>query len=80
MLPIAQFDPPFEEFFATPQDIDFAQLCATYGVEHELITSWEKLQQKLNPLPSEGIRVLNCEQIGKTDAKWRQDNLSKFAE
>ena len=80
MLPIAQFDPPFEEFFATPQDIDFAQLCATYGVEHELITSWEKLQKKLNPLPSKGIRVLELRTNRKKDAKWRQDNLSKFAE
>ncbi|MBW4479761.1 MAG: 2-succinyl-5-enolpyruvyl-6-hydroxy-3-cyclohexene-1-carboxylic-acid synthase [Tolypothrix brevis GSE-NOS-MK-07-07A] len=79
MLPIAQFDPPFEEFFATPQDIDFAQLCATYGVEHELITSWDKLQQKLNPLPSKGIRVLELRTNRKTDAKWRQDNLPKFA-
>ncbi len=80
MLPIAQFDPPFEEFFATPQDIDFAQLCATYGVEHELITSWDKLQQKLNPLPSKGIRVLELRTNRKKDAKWRQDNLPKFAE
>ncbi|MGI2906208.1 2-succinyl-5-enolpyruvyl-6-hydroxy-3-cyclohexene-1-carboxylic-acid synthase [Tolypothrix sp. VBCCA 56010] len=79
MLPIAQFDPPFEEFFATPQDIDFAQLCATYGVEHELITSWEKLQQNLNPLPSKGIRVLELRTNRKTDAKWRQENLPKFA-
>jgi 2-succinyl-5-enolpyruvyl-6-hydroxy-3-cyclohexene-1-carboxylate synthase len=80
MLPIAEFDPPFEEFFATPQDIDFAQLCATYGVEHELITSWEKLQQNLNPLPSKGIRVLELRTNRKTDAKWRQENLPKFAE
>ncbi|MCA1994121.1 MAG: 2-succinyl-5-enolpyruvyl-6-hydroxy-3-cyclohexene-1-carboxylic-acid synthase, partial [Coleofasciculus sp. S288] len=28
MLPISKFDPPFEEFFATPQDINFARLCA----------------------------------------------------
>ncbi len=79
MLPIAQFDPPFEEFFATPQDIDFAQLCATYGVEHELITCWDKLQQNLTLLPSEGIRVLELRTNRKADAKWRQDNLPKFA-
>ncbi|MGI8504648.1 MAG: 2-succinyl-5-enolpyruvyl-6-hydroxy-3-cyclohexene-1-carboxylic-acid synthase [Hassallia sp.] len=79
MLPIAQFDPPFEEFFATPQDIDFAQLCATYGVQHELITSWEKLQQNLTLLPSKGIRVLELRTNRKVDAKWRQENLPKFA-
>ncbi|MCC5644017.1 2-succinyl-5-enolpyruvyl-6-hydroxy-3-cyclohexene-1-carboxylic-acid synthase [Nostoc sp. CHAB 5824] len=79
MLPIAKFDPPFEEFFGTPQDIDFAQLCATYNVQHELITSWEQLQQKLNPLPTQGIRVLELQTNRKADAKWRQDNLNKFA-
>jgi 2-succinyl-5-enolpyruvyl-6-hydroxy-3-cyclohexene-1-carboxylate synthase len=32
MLPIAAFDPPFERHFATPHGIDFAALCAAYGV------------------------------------------------
>jgi 2-succinyl-5-enolpyruvyl-6-hydroxy-3-cyclohexene-1-carboxylate synthase len=79
MLPIAKFDPPFEEFFGTPQDIDFAKLCATYNVQHELITSWEQLQQRLNPLPTTGIRVLELQTNRKKDAKWRQDNLRRFA-
>ncbi|MBN3939843.1 2-succinyl-5-enolpyruvyl-6-hydroxy-3-cyclohexene-1-carboxylic-acid synthase [Nostoc sp. NMS9] len=80
MLPIAKFDPPFEEFFGTPQDINFAQLCATYNVQHELITSWQQLQQRLNPLPNTGIRVLELQTNRKKDAKWRQDNLRKFSE
>ncbi|AUB38434.1 menD, 2-succinyl-5-enolpyruvyl-6-hydroxy-3-cyclohexene-1-carboxylate synthase [Nostoc flagelliforme CCNUN1] len=80
MLPIAKFDPPFEEFFGTPQDIDFAQLCVTYNVQHELITSWQQLQQRLNPLPTTGIRVLELQTNRKYDAKWRQENLRKFAE
>ncbi|WP_041918572.1 2-succinyl-5-enolpyruvyl-6-hydroxy-3-cyclohexene-1-carboxylic-acid synthase [Gloeocapsa sp. PCC 7428] len=79
MLPISKFEPPFEEFFATPQNIDFAQLCATYNVEHELIQSWEQLQQKLNPLPTTGIRVLELQTDRKADAKWRKDNLGKLA-
>ena len=79
MLPIAKFEPPFEEFFGTPQDIDFAQLCATYSVEHELIISWEQLQQRLNPLPNQGIRVLEIRTNRKIDAKWRKENLPKFA-
>ena len=79
MLPVAKFDPPFEEFFATPQDINFAQLCATYGVEHEIIDDWEQLKQKLFSLPNSGVRVLELPTNRRTDAKWRQDNLSKFA-
>lgn len=79
MLPISQFEPPFEEFFATPQYIDFAQLCSTYGVEHQLIKSWSQLEQLLKLLPTKGIRVLELQTNRKADAKWRQDNLSKFA-
>lgn len=79
MLPIAKFNPPFEEFFGTPQDIDFAQLCATYGVQHELITSWQQLQQQLNPLPTTGIRVLEVRTNRQADAQWRRNNLPKFA-
>ncbi len=79
MLPVAKFDPPFEEFFATPQHINFAQLCATYGVEHEIINDWEQLKEKLVFLPNNGIRVLELSTDRRVDAKWRQDNLSKFA-
>ncbi|MGB3636480.1 MAG: 2-succinyl-5-enolpyruvyl-6-hydroxy-3-cyclohexene-1-carboxylic-acid synthase [Rivularia sp. (in: cyanobacteria)] len=75
MLPISEFEPPFEELFATPQDIDFAQLCKTYRVEHELITSWEELINKLNPLPIKGIRVLEIRTNRKESAKWRKQNL-----
>ncbi|HEY9609475.1 2-succinyl-5-enolpyruvyl-6-hydroxy-3-cyclohexene-1-carboxylic-acid synthase [Allocoleopsis sp.] len=78
MLPISKFNPPFEEFFATPQDINFAQLCVTYGVEHQLIQSWEQLRVLLNPLPSTGIQVLELQTDRKVDARWRQEQLGKF--
>jgi 2-succinyl-5-enolpyruvyl-6-hydroxy-3-cyclohexene-1-carboxylate synthase len=78
MLPISKFDPPFEEFFATPQEIDFAQLSMSYGVEHQLIQSWEQLQALLNPLPREGIRILELQTDRKADAQWRQEYLGKF--
>ena len=67
MLPIARFDPPFETYFATPQSIDFARLCATYDVDYELIIDWDHLSQRLNPLPETGIRVLEIQ----TDRKSR---------
>lgn len=79
MLPISQFEPPFEELFATPQDIDFAKLSATYDIEHEIITSWNLLKEKLNPLPTSGIRILEIRTNRKHDAQWRKDNLGKFA-
>ncbi len=79
MLPIANFNPPFEPFFTTPQNINFAQLCATYSVEHELIQSWSHLAQRLNPLPSAGIRVLELPCDRQFDAQWRKIHLPQFA-
>ncbi|HBL14789.1 MAG TPA: 2-succinyl-5-enolpyruvyl-6-hydroxy-3-cyclohexene-1-carboxylic-acid synthase, partial [Cyanobacteria bacterium UBA11162] len=79
MLAIAEFEPPFEEFFATPQDVNVAQLCLSYGVEHQLIESWEELTQLLNPLPSKGLRVLELRTDRKADARLRQEYLRTFA-
>jgi 2-succinyl-5-enolpyruvyl-6-hydroxy-3-cyclohexene-1-carboxylate synthase len=79
MLAIAQFDLPFEKFFALPQSIDFAQLCKTYGVEHERIITWDHLAARLNPLPKSGIRVLELCTDRKADAQWRQNHLGTFA-
>ena len=80
MLPISQYEPPFEEFFATPQNIDFARLCATYGVEHQKINNWEQFQHLLNPLPDQGIRVLEVPTNRKADALWLQHYLPKLAQ
>ncbi len=72
LLAIAQFDPPFEEFFATPQSVDIAQLCAAYQVEHQVIQSPDQFTELLNPLPTEGIRVLEIRCDRKQDQEWRQ--------
>ncbi|HEY9659021.1 MAG TPA: 2-succinyl-5-enolpyruvyl-6-hydroxy-3-cyclohexene-1-carboxylic-acid synthase, partial [Allocoleopsis sp.] len=82
MLPVAQFDPPFEEFFATPQSIDFAQLCATYGVEYDLIQSWEQLIDQCTNLPSQkqGIRVLEVRCDRAADAQWRQEGFGQLSQ
>jgi 2-succinyl-5-enolpyruvyl-6-hydroxy-3-cyclohexene-1-carboxylate synthase len=79
MLPIAQFDPPFEEFFSTPQNIDFAKLCQTYNVHHELIETWDHLVDRLNPLPSDGIRVLELRTDRHHDAQWRKTHFRALA-
>lgn len=80
MLPIAPFDPPFEEFFVTPQNIDFAKLCQTYEVKHEIIESWEQLRDRIYPLPDQGIRVLELKTDRISDANWRKTNLKHFAD
>jgi 2-succinyl-5-enolpyruvyl-6-hydroxy-3-cyclohexene-1-carboxylate synthase len=71
LLPIAKFDPPFEEFFATPQRVNIAQLCAAYGIYHEQITSASHLQQCLHALTETGIRVLEIQCDRKISAHQR---------
>jgi 2-succinyl-5-enolpyruvyl-6-hydroxy-3-cyclohexene-1-carboxylate synthase len=72
-LPVAQFDPIFEEFFATPQEVDFAKLCAAHGVEHIHIEDWTHFESLITTLPSQGIRVLELSTDRKRDAAWRKE-------
>ena len=79
MLPIADLSSKFEEYFATPQSIDIAKLCAAYDVEHQTITNWQQLEKLLQHLPDRGIRVLeiNCDR--SFDATWLKENLANFS-
>lgn len=71
-LPVAQFDPPFEEYFATPQQADFQKLCAVYGVGHVLVRNQAHLARLLGKLPPRGVRVLEVRTDRQRDAETRQ--------
>ena len=79
MLPISAFEPPFEEYFATPQNVNFASLCAAYGIEHHGVRNWQDLQNKLSVLPERGIRVLEIQTDRKADTRWRQEFFREIA-
>jgi 2-succinyl-5-enolpyruvyl-6-hydroxy-3-cyclohexene-1-carboxylate synthase len=79
MLPIAQFDPPFEEFFSTPQNINFADLCKTYDVQHIPIQNWQQFEQHLSKLPESGIQVLEVQTDRSIDAPWRKQFQVKLS-
>jgi 2-succinyl-5-enolpyruvyl-6-hydroxy-3-cyclohexene-1-carboxylate synthase len=78
-LPVAKFDPPFEEFFATPQRADFATLCAAYGVPHTAVGSAAQLGRLLAKLPKQGMRVLEVRTDRKRDAAWRKATFARVA-
>jgi len=78
-LPVAKFDPPFEKYFATPQNIDFAKLCATYGVEHTRIESWSQFTKLISALPARGVRVLEIRTDRKRDTARRKALLAQAA-
>lgn len=75
MLPIAQFEPPFEEFFATPQQVELSSLCAAYGVEYVAIASWEQFTPLVSSLPEQGVRVLELKSDRRADQQQRRSLL-----
>jgi 2-succinyl-5-enolpyruvyl-6-hydroxy-3-cyclohexene-1-carboxylate synthase len=78
-LPVAQFNPVFEEYFATPQQVDFARLCAAYGVGHVLVRDEAHLEALVTKLPNEGVRVLEMRTDRKQDAAFRKQLFAGFA-
>lgn len=78
-LPVAQFEPPFEEFFATPQDVEFSALCRTYGVEHVAVRDWAQFVTLVSTLPAGGIRVLELTTDRKRDAAQRKAWFAELA-
>lgn len=78
-LPIAHFNPPFEELFATPQTVDFAKLCAAHNVEHQLVQDLEHLGKLVTTLPKQGIHVLEVRTDRKLDAAFRKRLFAQVA-
>jgi len=78
-LPVAQFDPPFEEFFATPQDVDLGKLCAAHGVAHEIVRDPAHLHALVAAAVPAGVRVLEIATDRKRDAAARKRLLAAAA-
>jgi len=78
-LPIAAYEPPFEEFFATPQSVDFEKLCGTYDVSYVTVFHWDEFINLISNLPAEGIRVIELTTNRKTDALGRKQLFSDAA-
>jgi 2-succinyl-5-enolpyruvyl-6-hydroxy-3-cyclohexene-1-carboxylate synthase len=76
-LAIANFNPPFEDLFATPQNMDFAKLCAAYGVEHLAVADWTQFEKLVSALPETGVRVLEIKTDRKGDAATRKKLLNE---
>lgn len=71
-LPVAKFDPPFEEFFATPQAVEFSALCAAHGAEYHAVRDWAHFTELVGALPAAGLRVLHVRTDRKADAATRK--------
>ena len=68
----------FERVFGTPLDLDFAELCAGFGVEHKLATSVEELATVIDEhaeIGGSGITVLEV----KVSRRGRQEVEKRIA-
>ncbi len=79
-LPIAQFDPPFEAFFATPQAVDFGHLATAHGVTYCQVESWSNLTEVLSVWPACGVRLIEMRCDRKADALMRQQLLQAIGD
>lgn len=75
MLPIANYGDVFEDYFATPQQVDFSSLSHTYSVNYQLISNWLELQSLLINLPSQGISIVEIKTHRQLDGLWLRQNL-----
>lgn len=78
-LPIAEFDPPFEACFATPQTVDFGKLCAAHGIPHTCPAGKRALISLLQTPPDRGVRVLEVVTDRKADPPRRRARLQAMA-
>jgi 2-succinyl-5-enolpyruvyl-6-hydroxy-3-cyclohexene-1-carboxylate synthase len=78
-LPVAKFDPTFEEFFATPQQVSFEKLCEAHGVKHVHVENWNQFCELVLTLPPSGIRVLEIRTDRKRDAAMRKKLFASVA-
>jgi 2-succinyl-5-enolpyruvyl-6-hydroxy-3-cyclohexene-1-carboxylate synthase len=78
-LPVAQFEPPFEEFFATPQQADFRKLASAYGCSHVVVRDWKHFAELASKLPARGVRILELRTNRKLDAATRKGMFAKLS-
>lgn len=79
-LPVAKFDPPFEEYWATPQRVDIAKLCAAYGVSHAVAASPAGLVERVGAKSgAAGVNVIEVCTDRARDAATRQRLFAEAA-
>lgn len=71
-LAVAGFNPPFEEYFATPQNVDFAALAAAHHVPYERVRDWPHFEQLFSGLPERGVRLIELRTERHHDALLRK--------
>ena len=78
MLPVATYKSLYEEYFATPQNINFANLSQTYELNYKAIEDWQKFKELLENLPNQDIHLWEIKTNRQTDSIWLKETLNKL--
>lgn len=78
-LPIARHDPPFEDYFATPQQTQFGKLAEAHGIDYMQVAKMEDLARLCRNMPAGGIRLLEVVCDRKKDTDFRRSILEAAA-
>ncbi|MDX2111126.1 MAG: 2-succinyl-5-enolpyruvyl-6-hydroxy-3-cyclohexene-1-carboxylic-acid synthase [Verrucomicrobiota bacterium] len=82
-LPIARHETVFEEYFATPQTISFADLARAHGCDHFRVTSLDAAKAAItSAIASEDSSKLQIIEIitnRSADSEWRRTTFRKLA-
>jgi 2-succinyl-5-enolpyruvyl-6-hydroxy-3-cyclohexene-1-carboxylate synthase len=78
-LAVAGFNPPFEEYFATPQNVDFAALASAHQVPYERVRDWAHFEELFSRLPARGVRLLELRTERHHDALLRKQLFASAA-
>ena len=71
-----QSQPEFEKCFATPQYINFKNLCQSHNIDYKKPENWKDVIKLIKKPIKKGIRVVEIKTDRKSDIKTRQKLLA----
>ncbi len=77
MLPVAEFEPVFERYFGTPQDVNYESWAAVYGIDYLCPKNWDDFHDVLSQEPS-GVRLIEVKVDRKRNAVLRRELMKRL--
>lgn len=78
-LPVQAVNPPFDEFFLTPQQVDWPLLAGAYGIEIQDLPVEKSWKPFLEFTGRKGIRILRWLTNSESDARLRMEAFRRLA-
>ena len=78
-LPVAKHEPPFEEMFLTPHEMDFSHTAKLYGLSYELINAENAAEKVAEALALPQSHILEIKTDSAHGEKIRREILKKIS-